>query len=160
MKISKNKVVTITYTLSNDDGDVIDECSADEPLAYLHGAENLIPGLENELQGKSVDDQFKISVSPEEGFGYRTEDLVSTFTRDDFEGVEDVEVGMHLELELGDEDLLVRVTQIDDDAITVDGNHELADMSLNFDVTVRDVREATSDEIEHQHVHGPGCDHD
>lgn len=161
MQISKNKVVSIAYTLTNEDGDVIDECSAEAPLSYLHGAENLIPGLENELNGRSADEKFKIAVAPEDGFGNRTEELVSTFARSEFEGIEEVEIGMMLELDLGEgDDLLVRVTKIEEDAITVDGNHELADMNLNFDVTVCEVREATDDEIEHQHVHGPDCDHD
>ena len=163
MQVAKHKVVTIDYTLSDDDGETIDSSQGAEPLLYLHGEGNIIPGLERELEGKSVGDQIKVSISPADGYGEREEGLRQEVTRDHFNGIEDLEVGMQFRAPTDSEDdseeeqfIVVTVVEIGDDTVTVDGNHELAGVRLHFDVTVREVREATSEEITHGHAHGAG----
>jgi FKBP-type peptidyl-prolyl cis-trans isomerase SlyD len=156
MQIAKHKVVTIDYTLKDDTGREIDS-SREGNFAYLHGANNIIPGLEDALSGKSRGDEVDVSVAPEEGYGARDEAMSSAVPREMFP--KDVEVlpGMQFQAE-GPEGqmLLLTVTNVAGDEITVDGNHPLAGVQLNFQVRVVDVRDATQEEIQHGHVHGPG----
>lgn len=162
MKVEKNKVVEIDYTLTDDDGTVLDTSDGGDPLAYLHGADNIIPGLESALDGKSSGDQLQVAVSPAEAYGERNEDLELVVARDSFEGVDDLEIGMQFRVdgdEEGDQPRVITVVEIDGDEVTVDGNHPLAGVNLNFDVTVRGIRDATAEELQHGHAHGAGCDH-
>lgn len=160
MQIAKNKVAFIDYTLTNNDGEVIDSSAGSEPLAYLHGAQNIIPGLEKELEGKAVGDQLQVKVTPEEGYGVRHDEMVQEVPRELLSNIENVEVGMQLQAETSEGIQVVTISAVGDETITVDGNHPLAGMELNFDVTVRDIREATEEELEHGHVHSPdGCGH-
>lgn len=160
MQIAKNRVAFIDYTLTNNDGEVIDSSAGGEPLAYLHGAQNIIPGLENALEGKAVGDQLQVKVSPEEGYGERNDQMVQAVPRELLANIENVEVGMQLQAETDAGIQVVTVAAVDDETITVDGNHPLAGQELNFDVTVRDIRDATEEELEHGHVHSPdGCGH-
>ena len=160
MQISANMVVSIDYTLTDDQGTVIDSSEGRGPLAYLHGMNNIIPGLENALEGKSKGDSLQVKVSPEEGYGERSEELTQAIPKQMFEGNDDIQVGMQFQTMTEQGPHVVTVTQIDDDTITVDGNHPLAGENLNFDVTVVDIREATAEELDHGHVHGPeGHDH-
>ncbi len=159
MQITKDKVAIIDYTLKNDVGDVIDTSEGGEPLAYLHGAGNIIPGLETALDGKSVGNEIQVSVPPEQGYGIRDESLLQRVDRDDFEGIDDLEVGMYFRVPSEQGDAIIRVAEINDDAVTVDGNHELAGQTLHFAVTVREVRDATEEEKSHGHVHGEGGHH-
>ena len=163
MQVAKHTVVTIDYTLSDDDGETIDSSQDAEPLLYLHGEGNIIPGLDRELEGKSVGDQIKVSVSPADGYGERQEGLRQEVSRDHFSGIDDLEVGMQFRAPTDSEDdngeeqfIVVTVVEIGDDTVTVDGNHELAGLTLHFDVTIREVRDATSEEITHGHAHGVG----
>ena len=126
-------------------------------MAYLHGAGNIIPGLEKALEGKSVGDQMVVEVSAEEGYGPVQEELIQEVPRSSFQGVESIEVGMQFEAQTGQGGAVpVTVTLVTDETVTVDGNHPLAGKDLNFDVTIADVREATAEELEHGHIHGPG----
>ncbi len=162
MQITKNKVVGIDYTLSDDEGQLIDSSSESEPLYYLHGVGNIIAGLENELEGKSVGDHLKFSVPPEDAYGEHLEDLIQIVSRDSFGSQEDLEVGMQFEIpDEDDEDsgLVFTITDIDGEDIYVDGNHELAGLTLHFEVTINEVRDATEEELEHGHAHYPGDDH-
>jgi len=153
MKIAKNLVATIHYTLTNDGGEVIDSSVGEEPLSYLSGAANVIPGLDDALMGLEKGDTKKISVSPEQGYGEHDDSLVQKLPADMFTGMDDIQVGMEFEAQNPDgENHFVVVTQVDSDGITVDGNHELAGMNLHFDVSVEDVRKATELELEHGHV--------
>ena len=156
MQITKHKVVKIHYTLTDDDGEVIDSSEGSEPLEYLHGVGGIIPGLESVLEGKSVGDQFNVSVQPEDAYGDHNEDLLHSVERSQFEGIDDLELGMQFQVDTDDGPMVVTVVEITDDKVTIDGNHELAGVPLNFDVTVRDVREATPEEIDHGHAHGDG----
>lgn len=156
MQISPNKVVSIHYTLKNDAGDVLDTSSGREPLAYLHGSGNIIPGLEKALEGKSSGEKMNVSIAPEEGYGERHEGLIQDVPRDAFQGVEDIQPGMQFHAQGPSGPMVVTVKEVGDNTVKVDGNHPLAGETLHFDVEVTDVREATAEEQEHGHVHGAG----
>lgn len=159
MQIENQKVVILNYTLTNKEGSVIDE-SRDGTFAYLHGANNIIPGLENALTGKSAGDSMNVSVDPEQGYGARDHSKTQQVSRDMFPEDADIEVGMQFHAQgPGGETLVVTVADIQDGTITVDGNHPLAGEQLNFDVEVIEVREASEEEISHGHVHGPDAHH-
>ena len=160
MQITKNAVVAIDYTLTSDEGEVLDTSTGHEPLAYLHGVGGIIPGLERELEGKQTGDQFQVSVAPQDAYGERDDALEQEVARDQFEGADELELGMQFQVESEDGPTVVTIVEIDDDVVTIDGNHPMAGVNLNFDVTVREVREATADELSHGHVHGTGgCEH-
>jgi FKBP-type peptidyl-prolyl cis-trans isomerase SlyD len=160
MQIATNSVVLIDYTLTNDQGNVIDTSSGREPLAYLQGHQNIIPGLESALEGKSAGDRVQVSIAPAEGYGERDESLSQAVPRQMFEDADQITVGMqfHTQTEQGHQQV-VTVTAVDADHVTVDANHPLAGETLNFDVTVVEVREALPEELAHGHVHGPGGHH-
>jgi FKBP-type peptidyl-prolyl cis-trans isomerase SlyD len=159
MQISKNSVVTLNYTLKNDQGETLDE-SHDDSFVYLHGASGIIPGLEGQLEGKSKSDSFSAHIEAEDGYGVRDDTMVQVVARDMFEADHPIEEGIQFHAESPEGDMLtVTVTKIEDDQITVDGNHPLAGIALNFDITVKDIRDATAEEIEHGHAHGPDGHH-
>lgn len=159
MTISANKVVTLDYTLTDDKGEILDQ-SKNGQFAYLHGANNIIPGLENALTGKTAGESLNVKVSPEQGYGTRDENLSQVVGIDMFESPDDVQVGLQFHAQSGDGNrIVITVTKIEGDQVTIDGNHPLAGVILNFDVTVVDVRDATEQEISHQHVHAHGHDH-
>ena len=155
MEIQKDKVAIIDYTLKSDSGDVLDSSKGGQPLAYLHGRANIIPGLEKALEGQAPGDEIEVAVPPEQGYGARNESLRQKVDRSQFAGVQDLEVGMHFRVPSERGDMIIRVEEIDGDSVTIDGNHLLAGQTLHFEVTVRDVREATEEEKAHGHVHGP-----
>lgn len=159
MQIADNTVVSLDYTLKDDKGNTLDSSSNGE-FVYLHGAQNIIPGLENALTGKSSGDELSVSVSPAEGYGERNEVMIQVVPRDMFEAGQEIEVGMQFHAESPEGDMItVTVTAVDDAGVTVDGNHPLAGLNLNFEVRIVDVRAATEEEIAHGHVHGPGGHH-
>lgn len=155
MQISENKVAAIHYTLTDNEGKVLDSSAGREPLHYLHGAGNLIPGMEEGLQGKVKGDKFNIKVPPEKGYGEKDDALLQQVPRTAF-GNQQVEVGMQFQTSNGQ---VVTVTKVGLESVTVDGNHPLAGVELNFAVEVMEVRNATNEEISHGHVHGPGDHH-
>jgi FKBP-type peptidyl-prolyl cis-trans isomerase SlyD len=160
MQISSQKVVTIDYTLTDNQNAVLDSSEGGEPLAYIHGIGNLIPGLENALEGKAAGDAFRVAIQPDQAYGERRENLVQTLPRQHFDGVDNLEVGMQFQASTQDGDTqIVTVVAIQGDQVTVDGNHPLAGQTLNFEVLVVEVRDATAEELEHGHVHGPGGHH-
>ncbi|GKT12289.1 MAG: FKBP-type peptidyl-prolyl cis-trans isomerase SlyD [Thiomicrorhabdus sp.] len=155
MNIEKDKVALIEYTLTNSEGEILD-ASNGNPLAYLHGHGNLIPGLESELLGKEVAAKFTTTVAAADGYGERVDALVQTVSKEMFQGVEDLEVGMRFEAQSEQGMHSVEITGLNGDQVTVDGNHPLAGVELTFEVEVTGVREATEEEIEHGHAHGDG----
>lgn len=158
MNIKKNSVVAITYTLKNDEGVVLDSSVGKESLYYLHGHGNLVIGLEEELENKTKGAKFSVSVPSEKGYGKKDAKLIQTVPLSAF-GTNKVEVGMQFHAEGQGGPVVVTVTEIKGDQVTVDGNHPLADATLHFDIVVDEVREATAEEIAHGHVHGPGGHH-
>ncbi|MBT3271944.1 MAG: peptidylprolyl isomerase [Spirochaetales bacterium] len=159
MKVAKDLVVKIEYTLTDDEGEVLDTSDGGEPLAYIHGDGNLIPGLEKELEGCEVGDSFTTVVGPEEGYGVYQEDLEITVGKDKFDDPDELEVGMNFQAEMEDGVRLCTVTSIDGDAVQVNANHPLAGMTIKFDIRVNEVREPSAEEQEHGHVHGDGGHH-
>jgi FKBP-type peptidyl-prolyl cis-trans isomerase SlyD len=159
MQVSAKKVVFIHYTLTSGDGEVIDSSEGHAPLAYIHGAGNIISGLESALLGKSVGDAFKVSIPPEEAYGLRDENLVQAVPRRAFQGVDEIEPGMQFHAESPNGGQLVTVVDVQGDTIILDGNHPMSGLTLNFDVQVTEIREATAEELAHGHVHGPGGHH-
>jgi FKBP-type peptidyl-prolyl cis-trans isomerase SlyD len=160
MKIAKHTVVTMDYTLRDDDGDVIDSSAGREPFAYLHGVGSIVPGLERALDGKSTGDTVTVSIPPHDGYGDRDPSLLHVAGREQFPDDADIEIGMQFRVGSEDDALTVTVVGVEGDRVTLDGNHPLAGVTLNFDVKVVGVREATASEIGHGHPHGGGGHHD
>ncbi len=159
MQAEKNKVVTIDYTLTDTDGNLIDE-SKDGQFAYLHGADNIIPGLEKGLEGKQAGDSVQVTIDPGEAYGEVDPAKIQKAPRDMFPPDVEIRPGMQFHAQTPDgQDVMVTVKAVEEDFVVIDGNHPLAGVTLNFEVTVRDVRDATAEEIEHRHVHGPGGHH-
>ena len=153
MNISDKSIVSINYTLKDDEGNLLDK-SESEPLSYMHGVGNLIPGLEKELDGKTAGDKINVSIPPEDAYGEFQSSLVQEVSKEMFQGVEKVEPGMQFEARGADDNtMLVRIDRVEGDKVTINGNHPLAGMTLNFDVDVVEVREATEEELEHGHSH-------
>ena len=157
MLIANQHVVAIDYTLSNDAGEVIDSSAGAEPLVYLHGAGNIIAGLEKALLGKAVGDELDVSIEPEEAYGEYSAELITNLGREMFEGVDELEVGMQFHATPPDGGMqIVTIRDIDGDQVTIDGNHPLAGQQLNFKVKVVSIRAASEEELAHGHVHGEG----
>lgn len=159
MKIEKNKVGHFNYTLTDNDGNQID-ASNGQPLAYLHGYSNLIPGLENELEGKAVGDKFTTTIKAAEAYGEVQPELIQEeVPKSMFQGVENLDVGMRFEAQSEQGVHSVVITEVSDEHVTVDGNHPLAGQDLNFEVEITGIRDATEEELEHGHAHGDGGHH-
>ena len=160
MKVGKDKVVLMHYTLKNDAGDVIDSSDGGDPLPFLQGHGNIIPGLESALEGSKVGDKLDVSIKPEEAYGERMKDAIQEIPKSALKGIDEVEVGMQLQSQDKDGNaFLVTVTKIEDDKITVDANHPLAGQTLHFSVSIESVRKAEAEELSHGHVHADGHHH-
>jgi FKBP-type peptidyl-prolyl cis-trans isomerase SlyD len=159
--IGKDKVVSIDYTLTNDAGKVIDSSQGREPLTYLHGHGGLIPGMEKGLEGRAAGDTLKLTLSPEEGYGQKDPNMVQPVPRSNFAGVPNIEIGMQFQARSpqGGGARVVTVVDVSAETVTVDANHPLAGETLHFDVSIKDVREASPEELQHGHAHGPGGHH-
>jgi FKBP-type peptidyl-prolyl cis-trans isomerase SlyD len=155
MKVEKDKVVSIHYKLTINDGEVVDSSEGKEPLAYIHGNGHLIPGLEEDLDGKEAGYKNNVKVTPEKGYGERHEEMIQTLDKSQF-GENEVEVGMKFNAQGAQGPQVVTITKVEGSEVTIDGNHELAGVTLNFDVEIVEVRDSNPDELEHGHVHGPG----
>ncbi len=153
MQISENKVVSFHYTLKNDAGEVIDSSEGRDPLTYLHGAGNIISGLEKALEGKDSGEHVEVSVAPEEAYGTRNESLIQSVPRDAFEGVDKIEPGMQFQAQTPNGMQILTVVKVDGGEVVVDGNHPLAGQTLHFSVDITDIRDATEEELAHGHVH-------
>ncbi len=158
MIISEKVAVSIHYTLTDSKGDTLDSSRNAEPLKYLHGAGNIIPGLEDALDGKSVGDAFEVTVEPENAYGIKQPELMQVVPKSMFNDMK-VEVGMQFHAEVSQGPGVITVVAIEGDEVTIDGNHPLAGETLSFDVEVMDIRAATEDEIQHGHIHSGSCQH-
>jgi FKBP-type peptidyl-prolyl cis-trans isomerase SlyD len=159
MKVAKDSVVSIHYTLTNDQGTQLDSSQGKDPLAFLQGYQNIIPGLEKEIEGKAKGDKFKTSIAPADAYGEKSAELVQTLPRENFPNPEALQVGMQFSTSTENGEMVFQVTNIQDNQITVDANHPLAGTTLNFEIEIMDVRKATDEELAHGHVHGPGGHH-
>ena len=157
MKIEADKWVAIHYTLTDDDGKVIDSSVGMEPLGYVHGRNYLIPGLERELEGKEPGAKFTAKIAPADGYGEVNPALIADVPRSQFETSVEITVGMQFQAMTPMGPTIVRVIDVNNDSIKIDGNHELAGKNLNFEVEVVEVRDATEDELNPTSGCGGGC---
>ena len=154
MLVGNNMVVSISYTLTNNEGEVLDQSPDGQPLKYLHGADGIIPGLEKELNGKAVGSDFDVTIAPDEGYGQRNDALIQQMPKSAFPTDVEVQAGMQFNAQSTDgQAIMVTVAEVDEDTVTVDGNHPLAGITLHFKGKVEDSREATAEELDHGHVH-------
>ena len=159
MQISDQSVVSFHFTLKDDEGEVLDSSAGSEPLTYLHGTGNIIPGLENALVGKKVGDKFDVTLTPEQGYGARDEKLVQKIPKNQFPDPDKLEEGMQFQINGPQGPLMLTVQEVTDNDVIVDGNPELAGETLHFNIEVTEIRAASAEELEHGHVHGPGGHH-
>ncbi len=161
MQIAQHTVVTMTYTLTDDQGQVLDQADAAQPFAYLHGASNIIPGLENQLVGKQVNDSLIVTVLPADAYGEYDEKMTQQVPRSMFEGIpaEQIFAGAEFHAQTGEGHQTIRIAAVDDNSVTIDANHPLAGVTLTFDVTILDIRAASEEEVAHGHAHGQGGHH-
>lgn len=152
MEIQKGRVVGMHYTLRNEEGEIIDTSDGREPLQFLQGYGNIIPGLESELEGKKLGDALDVVVEPENGYGVRHDQLIQKVPREAFQ-VDDLQVGMQFQAQTEQGPVPIRVVAIEGEEVTIDGNHELAGVRLHFAVSIESVREASEEELAHGHVH-------
>ena len=158
MEIGSKKVVSIAYTLKDDASEVIDSSAGGDPLVYIQGAGNLVSGLEKALEGRVKGDHVVVSVSPAEGYGSRDESLIRKVPVRKLANGKAV-VGQRVRVQTDQGPLILLVTAVHGDYATVDPNHPLSGKTLHFEVDVVEVREATAEEVEHGHAHGPGGHH-
>ncbi len=157
MVIAPHKVVSFNYIVSDaSTAEVLDSTENHDPLTYLHGAQNIIPGLELAMEGRSQGDQFEVTIAAADAYGEYSEDRVQQVPIQAFDGMEKIEPGVAVtaQTEQGEIDMII--TEVEGDQVTVDANHPLAGRSLTFKVTVETIRDASEEEIDHGHAHGPG----
>ncbi len=159
MNISKNSVVTLNYTLTDDENEVLDSSVGAEPLVYLHGANNIIPGLEEALDGKKQGDKFKVKIPAEKAYGEHIEEMIQHIPKNQFPTDQDLQPGMKFQANSPQGPIVLTVVEVGETEILVDGNHPLAGENLNFEVEVAEIRVATAEELTHGHAHGPGGHH-
>jgi FKBP-type peptidyl-prolyl cis-trans isomerase SlyD len=159
VEITADRVVLIHYTLKDDHGTVLDSSEGGEPLAYIQGHGNLVAGLEKALEGKLEGDTVAVAVAPAEGYGIHDAALIQRIPKRSLQGSGEIKKGMQFQGQTPAGMRVFTVTAVVGDMVTLDGNHPLADTTLNFDVQIVSVREATSEELEHGHVHGVGGHH-
>jgi FKBP-type peptidyl-prolyl cis-trans isomerase SlyD len=158
--VKKDAVVSLSYTLKNDTGQELDKSTPDKPFAYLHGNKQIVPGLENALEGLAVGDKKQVTVAPAEGYGEFMAELKMEVERSNFPKDAEIQAGMQFSTDVNGNHQVFTVTDVGGDKVKVDGNHPLAGQTLHFDVEVVEIRDATAEELQHGHVHGPeGHDH-
>jgi len=152
MKIDNNTVVSLHYTLTNDQGEQLDSSAGHDPLEYLHGGAGIVPGLERELTGKEAGDKFVVVIQPEDAYGPTNPELISAVPRAQFPEDQAIQPGMQFQAQRPDgESLTIVVTAVDGDTVTIDANHPLAGQVLHFDVSVEGIRDATEEEVAQGH---------
>lgn len=159
MAIANNKVVSLQYSVLDDEGQIIDSSEGGNPLVILIGANNVVPGLEEALIGKTTGDEVKAVVTPDKAYGEYHEEGVQQVPRAAFEGVDVLEPGMAFTAQTENGPTNLIIIEVVDDLVTIDSNHPLAGQTLTFDVVVEEVRDATEEELQHGHAHGADCSH-
>ncbi len=156
MKVTDNAVVSIHFGVAEVDGNPLDSTENGAPLEYIQGSQYLVPGLEAELAGKVAGDKFDVKLEADQAYGQFREELVQQVPRTLFEGVDEIEVGMSFQAETDQGPRTVEVTEVTEENVSIDANHPLAGMALQFVGEIVSVREATADELMHGHVHQAG----
>lgn len=158
--IKEGKVVDLRYLLKSSEGEVLDQADPEDPFTYLHGSQQIVPGLETALEGLKVGDKKQVVVSPEDGYGVLNPELKMTVNRSQFPKNVELEEGMQFQAQSKDGQVVIfTVESVSDNQVHVDGNHPLAGQTLHFDVEVLAIRDATAEEMEHGHAHGPDGHH-
>lgn len=159
MKVAQNLVVSFHYTLRDEAGAIIDQ-SHGEPLAFLHGHAQIVPGLERELTGRTAGEKLHVRVTPADGYGEYDSAMLQQVPREAFSSIANLRAGMSLQAQTRTGGhATVFVKEIGAEFVTVDGNHPLAGKTLLFDIEIAEVRSASEEELAHRHVHGPGGHH-
>lgn len=159
MKATHQKVVVLDYTLTDDEGSIIDESQGGD-FVYLHGYQNIIPGLEQAMEGKQAGDEFDVTISPADGYGEFDEGKIQVVPKAAFPDDTELQPGMQFHAQSPEGQVIeATVTQIEEANVTIDANHALAGKTLHFKIKVIDIRDASAEELEHGHVHGPGGHH-
>ncbi len=156
MKVEKHSVVTIEYTLTDNDGNVLDTSKGREPLQYIQGVGAIIPGLENEMKDRSAGESFSAVIGPKDAYGERNESMIQELPKSQF-GDQEVTVGQQFQVMTGNGAQVITVTEVKDDSVVIDGNHPMAGQTLNFDIEVKEVRVATEEELKPFTEHDHGC---
>ncbi len=159
MKIVKDKVVSLHYTLRNDGGDTIDSSTGGEPLAYIQGSGSILPALETALEGREAGEKFDIRLAAKDGYGEHRPGLVQVVQRKALATIGKIKVGTQFHAQAPGGARVMTITAVEKESVTIDGNHPLAGIDLNFNVEVVGVREASAEELAHGHVHGEGGHH-
>ena len=159
MEISEKKVALFHYTLRNKNGEILDSSDGQSPLGYIHGVGNIIPGLEKALQGKRKGDKVKVVIEPENAYGSKDDTLVQTVPITNFDDQSKVKEGIQFQVNSPEGSRVATVVKVEAGNVTVDFNHPLAGETLDFDVEITDVRDASDEELHHGHVHGEGGHH-
>jgi FKBP-type peptidyl-prolyl cis-trans isomerase SlyD len=158
MIIEKDKVVSIDYVLTNEGGAILDSTQDQGPMVYLQGAQNILPALEEALEGKAVKARVRKTIMPAEGYGEYNPELSQNYPLSQFPNPDKIKVGTQFQLDTPEGPMVASITKIEDEELTVDMNHPLAGQTLHFDIEVADIREATAHEIEKGHIHTEGCE--
>jgi FKBP-type peptidyl-prolyl cis-trans isomerase SlyD len=157
-EVANDAVVEFEYTLTDKEGKVLDKSEGRGPLAYIQGKQNIVPGLEKQMTGKKVGDKFTANVPCGEAYGEYHEGMVQAVDKSQFDGVDNLQIGMQFQVQTEQGLILVMVKEIQEDKVVLDGNHPLAGVDLTFDVEVVSLRAATEEELAHGHLHmGAGC---
>ena len=159
--VKKDRVVSINFVLRDENGEMLDQSEEGQPLEYLHGHHDIVPGLEKALEGKHVGEHVRVIIPPSEAYGEYEVSLVDEVSREQFPGIDDIQPGMQFQTTMDDgAPMVIHVTAVDEEVVVVDGNHPLAGVTLVFEVDIIDVRQACEDELDHGHVHAGGsCEH-
>ena len=156
MTVENNKVVSFHYTLTNSDGNQMESSRDNDPMSYMHGANNIIPGLEKAMEGRKAGDQYSVTVQPEEAYGVRSEANIQRVPIKALGKMARPAVGQVLNLQTNQGPVQVTVVKVGRFNIDVDANHPLSGQALTFEVEIMSIRDATKEEIGHGHAHGPG----
>ena len=155
--VRKGRVISLDFVLKDEQGEMLDQSTDGGPLEYLHGAGDVVPGLEQALEGHKLGEHLRVVIPPAQAYGEYEVSLVDEVSREQFPGIDDIQPGMQFQTHMDDgAPMIINVTAVDGDRIVVDGNHPLAGMTLVFEVDIIGIREAGKDEIAHGHVHSGG----
>ena len=158
--IKINSVVTLNYQLKDDQGKTLDSSTETGPMQYIQGAEDILQGIEDAVLGLSVNDKVSVTINPEQAYGEYDPELLSTLPIEAFEAIKNLHKGMELEEETPDGPVLVTIKEVSEKEVIVDANHPMAGHSLLFDLEILDVRDASSSELDHGHVHQANSEHE
>ena len=156
MPIADNSLILFYYTLTNYAGQVIESSVCGTPLAFLYGAGNIVPGLESAMRGKKAGDKFNVLVQAKEGYGMPNPALIQMVPKAVLQGLDKIEVGVEYRAQMPDGPMSVVITKVENDEVTVDGNHPLVGQTLHYAIEIVEVRDASPDELAYGHAHGAG----